>query len=228
MQHFRAFRRTSWAFSAILVSCALAVAFGSAGHSIANGPPNGKSKKNKPAAFVFYKLLETEAGGGDEPFTDGNAYWYGQGKFVGSPVVYDLKVTLPEDRKFPGFGKNGKFVGPGYINPTEMTYEISLDGVVIKTIVFKGWASPKEKTFFLHDGTVDPVEGWPGAFACLPTEIPSGFSFKHKFNKNNIQMFGTIKSVWMGQQRDPCGNVQPSAGPLLVEGTLVFPKGMPK
>ncbi len=221
MQRFISMVAQHVTWKAALVCLALTIVISGA----SPGQAKEKAKKNKPAAFVFFKVLETEAGGGDEPFTDGNAYWYGQGQFVGSPEIYDLKVTLPANRKFPGFGTNGDFFGPGYINPTEMTYEISLNGALVRTIVFKGWASPLEGWFFLHDGKVDPVEGWPGAFNCPPAPIPAGFSFKHKFNKNHIQMFGTIESIWKGVQEDPCGQLQPSAGPLYVEGIIIFPKG---
>jgi hypothetical protein len=176
-----------------------------------------------PEVFVFFKLLETAESGGNEPFTDGNAYWYGKGRFRGSPRVYDLKVTLPADRKFPGYGPHGKFIGMGYINPTRMTYELSRKGRVVRTIVFRGWASLVERNFFLHDGTVTPEAGWSGAFDCPPENAPPGFSFTHTYDRDNILMRGYILSKWTGTQVDPCGNVVPSMGPKLVVGRLVFP-----
>lgn len=206
-----------------LVAClALATVFITTSHIQADDGAKSKPAKKQPSAFVFYKLLETADGGGNEPFTDGIAYWYGRGSFVGSRTIYDLKVTLPFNKKFPGFGKDG-LPAPMNINPTEMTYEISRNGKLVYTTTFAGWANLVDMTFFLHNGTVTPVEGWDNAYptnAC-PTAPPSGFSFTHTYSNANVRMYGLIKSIWSGAP-NACNPLGPK-GPKLVCGIIVIP-----
>ncbi len=184
---------------------------------------HGSHKQKPPVVFVFYKLLETNETGGPEPFSDGFAYWYGKGTFIGSRKVYDLKVTLPFDKKFPGFGKNGQ-PAPMNITPTEMTYEISRNGKLVSQTTFTGWANLADSSFFLHDGNVSPREGWPNAYppkAC-PNPAPSGFSFTHSYSNANVRMYGVIKSIWAGAP-NPCTSTG-ARGPKFVCGVVVFPR----
>lgn len=196
--------------------------------------------------FCFYKQLQTQATNGPEPFTDGNAYWFGEGYFLnGSQKVYQLQVTLPFDRKFPGFGLNKgdhQSFGPtpGVITPTHMTYKLTRRNEKPIEIVFKGGANLNTGAFFLHDGTVTPEEGWPGAYACplvgvnLPNPAPPNFKFIHRYDLNeNITMDGSIladpyvgQAIWSGLVDNPCGgNPLPSAGPRYIEGKVNFPRG---
>lgn len=218
--------------------------------SHAGGRSRGRSR-GRSNTFNFYKLLETNPTG-PEPFTRNNkAYWYGAGSFNGSRKVYQVEVTLPFDRKFPGFGLNKgeheSFSGMGVITPTQMTYRLTRRNERPIEIVFKGGANLGTGHFFLHNGTVTPVAGWPGAYDCpvagvtLPNPAPSSFSFVHNYDlRRNITMTGKILPVpvifpnagmvpWVGTVANPCGGgVIPSRGPRYIEGAIAFPRGRPR
>lgn len=101
------------------------------------------SGRRQRAPFVFIQQLEVDPLPFEGP--TGDAVWYGKGRFLNSRRIYDIEVRLNTTKKFPNTPE------PGVITVTEMIYNISWNGQVLKEITMAGTANLNTQRLSLQE-----------------------------------------------------------------------------